>query len=343
GAATGNGLVNIATNVTVDSGGSFTVSAPDTQITQGGSTVESTSGTVQVTATGRLYVQGSATLTSQGTTGFTVGNGVVPPLGTILDSAGFPGSLTIGGTLSVNTVGVPAQTTVISDPSGYGGSFTSFSYGPEYYTVQYLPTTVQVTPGTPFSASSTAFSAAEGEAVTPQTASFNTNSEPGTYTATVDYGDGSGPHAGTVNLSGSSGTVSGPAHTYTAPGTYTVTTTISTTAGTTIPVSESVTVTGPTITGFSKTTVAPGKALATTVSGTNFDGTGAPSGFTTSDPAHLTVTSVTFKAATKKKPAEYKVKLKAAKGSPAEQVSITLTQTGAEAGVVTASNAITIS
>ena len=138
-------------------------------------------------------------------------------------------------------------------------------------------------------------------------------------------------------------TVTGPTHTYTAPGSYTVTVTISTTAGTTISMSESIIVTGPTITGISPDTLAPGDKLMTTVSGNNFDGTGAPSGFTTSDPTNLSIKSVVFEPATKKKPALYVIVLKAAKGAPTKRVSLTLTQTGTEAGVATQTKAIKIS
>lgn len=84
----------------------------------------------------------------------------------------------------------------------------------------------------------------ENVPITPKVASFTTHGEPGTYSATVNYGDGSGTLAATVNLSGGHGTVTGPTHTYTATGTYTVTVVISTTAGTTKRVSEQVTVTG---------------------------------------------------------------------------------------------------
>jgi hypothetical protein len=209
--------------------------------------------------------------------------------------------------------------------------------------VSQTTTAVALTPATPFSPSPTSFTPAEGEPITPQVATFDTNGEPGTYSATVNYGDGSGTQAATVNLSGTSGTVTGPTHAYTAPGTYTVTTTISTTAGTTITVTESVTVTGPTITGLSKSTIKPGKKLTVVVSGTDFDGTGAPNGFSTSDPTNLSVVSAKFVAATKKKPADYKVKLEAAKTAPQEQVSLILTQTGSEAGQTTRTNAIEIS
>jgi hypothetical protein len=105
---------------------------------------------------------------------------------------------------------------------------------------------VEVTPGTPFNGAPTAFLAVPNQPVTnPQVASFDTNDEPGTYTATVDYGDGTGAQAATVNVSGTSGTVTGPTHTYAAAGTYTVTVVISTTAGTTQTVTESITAAGP--------------------------------------------------------------------------------------------------
>lgn len=191
-----------------------------------------------------------------------------------------------------------------------------------------------------FSSSATSFSPKGNESITPQVASFSTNGEPGTYSATVNCGDGSGVKTATVNMSGGSGTVTGPAHTYTTLRPYTVTVVISTTAGTTETVSESVSVTGPTITGLSKTTVKPNKSLKTKVMGTGFDGTGT---FSTSDPTHLSVTSATYKAARKKKAAYYLVNLKAAATAPAEHVSLTLTQTGSQAGKYTDVGAISIS
>jgi hypothetical protein len=122
-----------------------------------------------------------------------------------------------------------------------------------------------------------------------------------------------------------------------------VTVVIKNTSGTTDTDTENVTVTGPTITGFSKTSVAPGKKLSTVVSGTNFDGTGAPSGFSTSDPTNVTVVSVKYKKPSKKHPnPTYKLKLAVAKGTSPESVSITLTQTGTEAGKYTAAGAITV-
>jgi hypothetical protein len=330
----GDQCVNLGVNIQIESGGTATIA---NAYTLDNSTQITNDGTLQVTAAGYLVIGGNTVVDSGGTIGVTDG---AYPLGLIDVTSGY--SFTCS-TLAVDTVGSPVSETVISTPSGNGCVFSNFSFGPDYYTVSQTTTTVALTPATPFSPTPTSFTPAEGEAITPQTATFDTNGEPGTYSATVNYGDGTGTQSATVNVSGISGTVIGPTHTYTAPGTHTVTTTISTTAGTTITVTESVTVTGPTITGLSKSTIKPGKKLTVVVSGTDFDGTAAPNGFSTSDPTNLSVVSAKFVAATKKKPADYKVKLKAAKTAPNEQVSLILTQTGSEAGQTTRTDAIEIS
>jgi hypothetical protein len=337
--------VNLSTNLQIDGGGTLSVENADT-LFGGGGDVLTSAGTVQVTSSGWLNVSGCVSFGSSGTVGVTVGSSVAAPLGTIQDDVCPDDPFDISGTLAVTTDGASAGGTVIAFVGGPGvsGTFGTFAFGPDYYTVSYGGGgAVGISPATPFSATATSFSAAEGEAVTtPQVATFDTNSEPGTYSATVNYGDGTGTQVAMVNLSGTSGTVTGPTHTYVAPGTYPVTTVISTTAGTTITVSESISVTGPTITGFSVTRVRPGRSISTTVKGTNFDGTGAASGFTTSDPTELSVATVTFHAATRRTAATYTLKLKAATGAHREKVSITLTQTGTEAGTTTATSAITI-
>lgn len=320
----------------IDSGGTVTIANPQTNYNSSEITDD---GTLQVSSTGELTVGGNSIVDAgSGTIGVTAGT----TDGTIDLTSG--NSFTCG-TLAVDTAGSAADEEVILTPSGNGCEFDNYSFGPDYYSVTYSRngsdeiTSVQVTSATPFSASPTSFSAAEGEPVTsPQVATFDTNGEPGIYSATVDYGDGTGTQPATVNLSGDSGAVTGPTHTYTAPGPHTVTTTISTTAGTTISVTQSITVTGPTITDLSKTTIKPGKSLTTTVSGTNFDGTGT---FSTAY-SDLSVASVKFKAAKGKKPATYVVKLAATKGAPAGKASLTLTQTGSEAGTVTDTDAITV-
>lgn len=353
------GCADISANLQIDAGGTYTVSNPYSVYSApaySGSGPEGTlisAGTVQVTSTGWLWVSGCASFESNGTLGVTVGSSVPPPSAHL----GNPGTIEadqcpsnvfdVGGTLAVDTDGTPTSQTVITNVAAEMTSvdFSNFSFGLDYYAVSYPSPSgeVEVTPGTPFSAFPTTFSAAEGEPVTtPQVAAFTTNGEPGTYSASVNYGDATGTQPATVTPSGVGGTVAGLTHTFIAPGTYTVTTTISSSAGTTIPVSKSVTVTGPTVTGLSKHSLAPHKSLTTIVTGTNFDGTGAPARFSTSDPSNLMVVAVTYKTATKKKPAEYKVKLKAAKTAPAESVSLTLTQVGIEAGQTTDTGAISI-
>jgi hypothetical protein len=232
--------VNLNANMDVKAGGTLTIANPATMVN---TYTLTNSGTWQVTATGYISIGGSCDVTSTGTIGVTAGSGVTPPDGTILQNNGL---FSNGGTLAVDTVGSeagPDQPVITAKPGV--GQFTSYSFGPDYYTVSYTPTEVELTPATAFSASATAFSPVENEPITPKVASFTTHGEPGTYSATVNYGDGSGAQPATVNLSGGHGTVTGPTHTYTATSTYTVTVVISTTAGTTKKVSEKVTTTGP--------------------------------------------------------------------------------------------------
>jgi len=233
--------VNLDANMDVKAGGTLAIANPATMVN---TFTLTNAGSWQVTATGYISIGGNCAVTSTGTIEVSAGSGVTPPDGTILQNSGQFGN---SGTLAVDTVGSegggPDQPVITAKPGV--GQFTNYSFGPDYYTVSYTPTEVELTPATPFSASATAFSPVENEPITPKVASFTTHGEPGTYSATVNYGDGSGTQPATVNLSGSSGKVTGPTHTYTATGTYTVTVVISTTAGTTKKVSEKVTTTGP--------------------------------------------------------------------------------------------------
>ena len=92
--------------------------------------------------------------------------------------------------------------------------------------------------------------------------------------------------------------MTGPTHTYTTPGNYTVTTTVANTDGTTLSTTEWVTVIGPTIAKFSKTSVKQGKTLTTVITGTGFT---AGAVVTTSNPG-ITVVSAETGKATKKHP-----------------------------------------
>jgi fibronectin-binding autotransporter adhesin len=233
-------FANLDANMDVKAGGTLTIANPATTVNAATLT---NSGTWQVTATGNITIGGNCAVDSTGTLGVTVGSKVTAPDGTI-DTTNISG-FTATGTLAVDTLGSEGGGAVITTRGGLAAAFSKFSFGPDYYTVTSSTTEVELTAAVPFTASATAFSPVENEPITPKVASFTTHGEPGTYTATVNYGDGSGTQPATVNLSGGHGTVTGTTHTYTATGTYTVTVVISTTAGTTKKVSEKVTVTGP--------------------------------------------------------------------------------------------------
>ncbi len=101
----------------------------------------------------------------------------------------------------------------------------------------------------------------------------NANLGTGTYSATVNWGDGKPTQAATVNVTGPSGTVTAPTHKYKAAGVFTVTTTVANTVGsavTSVTTTESITVTGPTITSISPTSGPVGKKV--TINGTDLAG-----------------------------------------------------------------------
>ncbi len=314
--------------ITNHAGGTMTIGAPATDLDNG--TATNNAGTLQVANGGELSLTSSSTLVNTGTLGVTV-NGTAGTGG--VTGAGI--TLT-GSTLSVTTMGTPSVGTPFVPINGSGnvvtGAFSHFSFLPDdEYTVTYPTDEVEVTVANVFQTTPTGFTPPAGSAYGPVQVGSISGAGPGTYSGTVNYGDGTGNLPATVNVTGTTGTVTAPSHTYTSPGTYTVTMTVVNDNGgvlTAQTVTESVT-TGPTITHLSKSSVAAGKKLSTTVSGIGFDGTGTkPGGFTTSDSAHITVTKVTYKKATKKKAATYKVKLAVAKGTAPETVTLTLTQTG---------------
>jgi hypothetical protein len=97
-----------------------------------------------------------------------------------------------------------------------------------------------------------------------------------------------------------------------------------------------VTVTGPTVTGFSKTLIKQGKKLSTVVSGTGLD---ASAVVTTSNPG-VTVVSAKVGKPTKKHPnPTLKVKLSATKTAVTGPINVTITQ---DTGTVTVTAAITV-
>ncbi len=261
----------VRTPITNQSGGTVTIGAPTTQ--QDSDTVTSNSGTLQVLNGGQLALSGGSTLvnTSTATVGVTV-NGT---------DGGISGSgVTNAGTLAVSTVGTPTTGTMftpISGPSA-SGTFSAFDFETDSYTVTYPSGTVVLTAQQTFTATPTALSPnpKEYHQTGPvQVATINNaNLGTGTYSATVNWGDGKPTQAATVNyVSGPSGTVTAPTHKYKSAGTFTVTVTVSNTVGsavTYVTTTESVTVTGPTFTSVSPMSGPVGKKV--TIDGTDLAG-----------------------------------------------------------------------
>ncbi len=331
-AAVGSAAAYIRANLTNQSGGTVTIGAPDTRQDQ--TTVTTNSGTLQVTNEGHLALGGGATLTtaSAATLGVTV-NGVV-------GTGGIAGpGVSLAGTLAVTTVGSPAVNTIFTPITGVTGTFSAFAFGTGAYAVSYPGTTsVQLTTQAPFTVSPTPLSPKENIPTgAVQVASIGSASDgTGIYSATVNWGDGSPTQTATVNITGPAGTVTAPSHTYAIAGSDTVTTSVANTDGTTISVTESVTVTGPTITGFSKTSIDQGKKLTTVISGSGFD---ASAVVTTSNPG-ITVISAKVGRVTKKHPhPTLKLKLKASRTAALGPFDVTVTETG---GATTAVGALTV-
>jgi uncharacterized protein YlxW (UPF0749 family) len=332
---TGSGVpVYIETPLTNQAGGTVTIGAPDTRQDTG--TLTTNTGTLQVLNGGHLSLSGSATLTSTGTLGVTVN-------GTAGGISG-PGVTVAGSTLGVTTVGSqPTAGTMFTPITGpVVGTFSTLVFGANAYAVTYPSGAVTLTAENPFAVTPKAFTPLENEStVTPEVATLgNANDDSGTYSATVNYGDGSGNQTATVATTGPTGTVTGPSHTYTTNGTYTVTVTVANTNGTTITTTENVTVAGPVITGFSKTSVKQGKKLTTKVSGTGFDtSANVITAWTTSNPG-ITITSAKLGKVTRAHPnPAITLKLKVSATAALDPVSVTLTE---DTGTYTFPNAITV-
>ncbi len=278
--------VVIQTPVTNQSGGTVSIGSAST--VQNNSTATSNAGTLQVLNGGTLALSAGSTLVNTGTLGVTV-NGTAGT-GDITGA----GVTVTGSTLAVTTVGSPALHSTFTPIAGpVTGTFTTFSYGPDAYTVTYPSASVLLTTEAPFTTSPTSFAADENvptgsvEVATIGSATDGT----GAYSATVNYGDGTPVDVASVDITGSSGTVDGPSHTYAAPGPYTVTTTVANTDGTTLTTTEGVTVIGVAVTG-----VSPGSGPfegGTTVTVTGTDFTGVTSVKFGSSPAHFTFDSDT--------------------------------------------------
>ena len=205
---------------------------------------------------GSLSLGGGSTLTGAGVFGVTVngtsGSGGVSGPGTTLSS---------GSTLSVTTIGSPAVGTVFTPFGGpVSGTFSTLSFGPAAYAVTYPSGAVRLTTaGTVHPGRGTA--RPQGEHRHGHRGAGQHRKRQQRYRHLLGHrrlGRRLGHRSGDGQCLRRHGTVTG-SHTYTAPGTHTVTTTLANTDGTTLVTTEAVTVTGPTITGFSKTVIKPGQ------------------------------------------------------------------------------------
>ncbi len=257
------------TPIVNQSGGTVTIGAATTD--QNSDTATSNSGTLQVLNDGQLALSGGSTLVnaSTATVGVTV-NGT---------DGGISGSgVTDAGTLAVSTVGTPVTGTMFTPISGPSatGTFSAFNFETDSYTVTYPSGTVKLTAEQTFTLTPTSFSPEEyHQTGAVQVAAINNaNLGTGTYSATVNWGDGKPTQAATVNyVSGPSGTVTAPTHKYKSAGVFTVTITVSNTVGaavTSVTTTESITVTGPVITSVSPTSGPVGKKV--TIDGTDLAG-----------------------------------------------------------------------
>jgi len=320
---TGSGsTAYLRTNITNQAGGTITISAPNSNQDQGTNTTNN--GTLRVTDGGHLALTSGSTLSTSA--GATLG---VSVNGTTNVASGISGpGVTLAGTLSVTTVGSPTLGHMYVPISGpVVGAFTMFSFGGAGYSVTYPGSSVLLTVVGVFTTTPTPLAPKENIAlVTPQVASIaNATAGTGTYSATVNYGDGGGPVAATVAILGTTGMVTGPSHTYTAPGTYTVQTSVANTNGTTQVTSESVVVTGPAVTGFSLNKVVHGQKLVTLIAGTGFDASAVA---TVSNPG-VTVTLTKFITGIK-----LKLKLTVSNSAVHGWFTVTITQTNGTAIVV---------
>jgi hypothetical protein len=250
--------------LTNQAGGTVTIGAPDTR--QDTSAATTSAGVFDVVNGGHLTLSAGATLTSTGTLGVTV-NGTAGTGG-----ISGPGATITGSELSVVTVGSPSTGTMFTPITGpVTGTFSTLSFGPDAYTVTYPSGSVLLTVVSPFTVTPTSFAPKEYiQTGSIQVASIGSaNLGTGTYSATVDWGDGKPVQAASVAVTGPTGTVTAPTHKYKTAGSFTVTVTVANTDGTTIVTTQNVTVTGPTITSFT-----PSGAVGATVTikGSNLGG-----------------------------------------------------------------------
>jgi hypothetical protein len=316
----------INSTVTNQAGGTITIGAAESY--QDDDNLITNNGTLQVVNGGELTLTNGSILTNTGTLGVTVngtsGTGGISGPGVTLE---------VGSTLAATTVGSPAVGTEFIPITGpVVGTFSAFSFGSHAYAVTYPSSAVELTTATPFTLKGGKKLTADEDLSAKETvAAFTAGSQSGaTYTATINWGDGSSPTTGTV----SSGKVSG-SHVYTATGTYPVTVTLSDQFGTTETVTSSAVVTlppAPTVTAVSPSTVVQNHSATLTLTGTEF--TTDNSATVAFSAAGVTVSSVTWKSAT-----ELTVKVAIAKTATAGVGNVSVTTPG---GTGTCTGCLTI-
>jgi hypothetical protein len=264
----GSSNAYLRTPITNQAGGTVTIGAPTTVQDEG--TLTANSGTLQVASGGLYTLSGGSTLTSSSTA----------TLGVTANGTSGTGGITgpgvsLAGTLAVTTVGSPALgSTFTPIPGPVTGTFSALSFGPRAYAVTYPSGSVLLTTTAPFTAAATAFSPHQDIPTgAVQVASVGSAANgTGTYSATVNWGDGSAVQAATVTIIASTGTVVAPTHTYAHAGTFTVTATVANTDGTTLVTTESVVVPPLAVTHISPSSGPMTGGTKVTVTGSGFTG-----------------------------------------------------------------------
>jgi hypothetical protein len=157
--------------------------------------------------------------------------GAPAPVAAVVQGSYAPvGTLALGGTFSVTTLGGPHGTFSVVTGLTVSGSFAGLEFGIHAYKVTTTGTSVSVATTKAFTLTAENFSGTAGQPVNTALATL-TGSSSAKYAVSVAWGDGT-TSAGTFAAAKGGGTVSG-AHTYASAGTYTVTTTVACSNGTT--------------------------------------------------------------------------------------------------------------
>lgn len=246
GSLTNNGTLNVNQGaggtrylrvpVTNASTGTVNVTAADMR--QDAGTTDTNNGSWLLGDGARQLLAGGSSLVTgaTGTLGFTV-NVATPGVSQITG-----GAVTLGGRLLVNTIGTPPLGTVYTPVSGaaVSGSFASFEYGPNDYTVGTTASTMSITAVAPFTMVTKPAKFVRMKQKQVALATVKDPVRAAAYSVTIDWGDGH-QATGTFKTNRKGGIAKGT-HTYTAAGTYTVATTVHASDGTTITMTNTATV-----------------------------------------------------------------------------------------------------